>query len=46
MGPILILLFLMFLFSGNKDKKKKRRTYSGKSWWEKECDEGAKFYGW
>ncbi len=37
---------LMLICSGNQDKKKKRRTYSGKSWWEKECDDGAKFYGW
>ncbi len=30
----------------NKQKKRRRRTYIGKSDWEKMCDDGGNFYGW
>jgi hypothetical protein len=47
MGPILILLFIVYLCTRDKDKKRKRHnSYNGKTWWENECDDGAKFYGW
>ena len=47
MGPIIILLVIIYLCSRKSDKNKKRhRHYSGKSAWERECDDGAKFFGW
>lgn len=46
MGVILIILFIYFCSKNNKKNKKRHRQYSGKSAWEKECDDGAKFFGW
>lgn len=47
MGPIVILLVIIYLCSRKSDKSKKRhRHFSGKSAWERECDDGAKFFGW
>lgn len=45
MGVIIILLVILYL-ANRKKSKKHRRNYSGKSAWEKECDEGGKFFGW
>lgn len=37
----------MLLFGNRDDKKKRnRRRYSGKSDWEKTCDDGGKFFNW
>lgn len=47
MGALLIILAIIVICSRKKDKNNKRqRSYSGKSAWEKECDDGAKFFGW
>ena len=48
MGVILILVLILLIWRGGKKKQKKRsrRNYTGKSNWEKMCDEGGKFYGW
>ena len=47
MGPILIIIVIIYLGSRKHDKSKKHhRHYSGKSDWERECDDGAKFFGW
>ena len=48
MGVILILLFILFVLNRKRNgkKKKNRTTYKGKSDWERECDEGGKFFGW
>ena len=47
MGAILIILFLFWICTRKKDKNKKHhRHYPGKSDWERECDDGAKFFGW
>lgn len=48
MGVILIILVIYLVFHKKDDKKKSRRhkSYSGKSDWEKTCDDGGKFFGW
>ena len=50
MGAVLIVLFILFAISRNSDKSKKqkrrRRSYFGKSDWEKTCDDGGKFFNW
>ena len=48
MGPILILLAVLFILARHDKTKKKRtkRTLWGKSDWERTCDEGGKFFGW
>lgn len=46
---IILIIFVLWLLFGNHDKDKKRnrrRSYSGKSDWEKTCDDGGKFFGW
>lgn len=45
MGPIIIILVILYLVSRNK-KKHRRTHYSGKSNWEKTCDDGGKFFNW
>ena len=45
MGPIIIILVILYLVSRNK-KKHHRTRYSGKSDWEKTCDDGGKFFKW
>jgi len=48
MGVILILVLILLIWRGGKNKQKKRRhrTYIGKSDGEKMCDDDGKFYGW
>ena len=48
MGVTLILVLILLIWRGGKKKqiKRRRRTYTSKSDWEKMCDEGGKFYGW
>ena len=45
MGPIIIILVILYLVSRNK-KKHRRTRYSGNSDWEKTCDDGGKFFNW
>ena len=45
MGPIVIILVILFLASRNKKKRHRTRYYS-KSDWEKTCDDGGKFFNW
>ena len=48
MGVILIVLFIVFVVAKkSKGQKKRNRTnWHGKSDWERECDDGGKFFGW
>jgi len=48
MGVILIVLFIVFILAKKSKghKKRNRTTWHGKSDWEKECDDGGKFFGW
>lgn len=48
MGVVLIVLAILFLLSrsSKRKKKKNRTTLWGKSDWERECDDGGKFFGW
>lgn len=46
MGPILIILAIIIICARKNDKKRHHRKYSGKSDWEKTCDDGGKFFGW
>jgi hypothetical protein len=48
MGVIIIILGIMLIIAHkNKGKKKKNRTtWHGKSDWERECDDGGRFFGW
>lgn len=48
MGVVLIILFIVFVLNilGKRHKKKNRTIWHGKSNWEKECDDGGKFFGW
>lgn len=48
MGAVLIVLFILFALSRNSEKKQKRRrrSYFGKSEWERTCDDGGKFFNW
>ncbi len=48
MEIIVILVLILPIWRGGKKKQKKlrRRTYTGKSNREKMCDDGGKFYGW
>ena len=48
MGVVIIIVGIMFIIAHkNKGKKKKNRTtWHGKSDWERECDDGGKFFGW
>ena len=48
MGVILIVLFIVFVLAKRARglKKRNRTTWHGKSDWEKECDDGGKFFGW
>lgn len=45
MGPIIIILVILYLVSRNK-KKHRRTRYFGRSDWEKTCDDGGKFFNW
>ena len=45
MGPIIIILVILFLVSRN-NKKHRHNRYSRKSDWEKTCDDGGKFFNW
>ena len=48
MGVIIIILGIMLIIAHkNKGKKKKNRTtWQGTSDWERECDDGGKFFRW
>ena len=47
MGVILIVLFIVFVLAKkSKGQKRNRTTWHGKSDWERECDDGGKFFGW
>ena len=45
MGPIIIILVILYLVSRNKKKHHRSRS-SGKTDWEKTCDAGGKFFNW
>ena len=45
MGQIIIILDILYLETRNK-KKHPNTRYSGKSDWEKTCDDGGKFFNW
>ena len=48
MGVIIIIVGIMLIIAHkNKGKKKNNRTtWHEKSDWERECDDGGKFFGW
>ena len=48
MGVTLIVLFIVFVLAKKSKghKKRNRTTRNGKSDWERECDDGGKFFGW
>ena len=48
MGVVLIILFIVFVLNkaGKRHKKNNRTTRHGKSDWERDCDDGGKFFGW
>jgi hypothetical protein len=46
MGAVLIVLVIVFLLTRKGKKKKNRTTFYGKSDWERECDDGGKFFNW
>lgn len=47
MGTILIILGIIILCSKeNKNRKHHRKSFLGKSDWEKTCDDGGKFFNW
>ena len=47
MGPILIIIaVLLVITKHDKTKKRRKRTLWSKSYWEKTCDDGGKFFGW
>jgi len=46
MGPILIILAIIIICARKDEKKRHHRNFSGKSDWEKTCDDGGKFFGW
>lgn len=46
MGLILIILVIIIICARKDKKKRHHRTFSGKSDWEKTCDDGGKFFDW
>ena len=47
MGAIIIFCLVIYILTPKKENKRKHRhTYSGKSDYEKLCDDGAKWFGW
>lgn len=48
MGAVIIILGIILIIArkNKRHKKKKRTTRFGKSDWERECDDGGKFFGW
>lgn len=46
MGLILIIIAIIIICARKDKKKRHHRTFSGKSDWEKTCDDGGKFFDW
>ena len=48
MGALIIALGIMLIIArkNKRHKKKNRTSWYGKSDWERECDDGGKFFGW
>ena len=46
MGVVIIIVGIMLIITHKNKSKKNRTTWHGKSDWERECDDGGKFFGW